>query len=87
MTTGNMGDKGGRLLFKDKLHVLVPSITEAMLSYVCQLSWPNSPRRTSVELNRCLVGDGRPLKGSWLTVETKLNKQINKKHKTHNQTP
>lgn len=48
---------------QDRLH---------MLSYVCQRWWPNSPRRTSVELNRCLVGavgDGRPLKGSWLTVE------------------
>lgn len=57
---------------QDKLHMLVPLVTEAMLSYVCQLSWPNSPRRTSVELYRCLVGrmgDGRPLKGSWLTAE------------------
>lgn len=41
---------------QDKRHALVPSVTEAMLLYVCQLSWPNSPRRTSVEIKRCLWG-------------------------------
>lgn len=56
----------------DKVHALVSSVTEAMLLYLCQLPWPNSPRRTFAELIRCLVGDGRPTKESWLTVEKKV---------------
>lgn len=60
-----------KIKVQNKLPALDPSVTEVTLSYVCQLSWLNSPRRTYLAFNGCLVevvGEGWALKGAWFTV-------------------